>query len=92
MKFWYNIIDTRCLEIDFAELFDIINERLLEDNPNPSVYDVYVEFIDNVQYYINSIYRVDDFDEDDNEDNTEALVIDWERWLKEKFGENLDEL
>ena len=52
----------------------------------------YVEFIDNVQYYINSIYRVDDFDEDDNEDNTEALVIDWERWLKEKFGENLDEL
>ena len=92
MKFWYNVVDFKVIDIDFAELFDIINERLLEDNPNPSVYDVYLEFIDNVQYYINSIYRVDDFVEDDNENNTEALVIDLEHWLEEKFGENWDEV
>ena len=67
MKFWYSIIDYNFVDVDFSELFDIINERLLENNTNPSVYDVYVEFIDNIQYYINSIYNVNDFDEDDNE-------------------------
>ena len=49
MKFWYDIIDTRCLEINFEELFDIIKERLLEDEPEVSVYDVYQEFIDKVK-------------------------------------------
>lgn len=92
MKFWYDIIDTRCLEINFEEIYDIIKDRLLEDEPEVSTYDIYQEFIDNVQYYINVIYRVDDFDESENESNVEDLVCCWEQWLEEKFGENWDEV
>ena len=92
MKFWYDVIESRSINIDFEELFDIIKERLLEDEPEVSTYDVYQEFTDNVQYYVSSIYPADDFDASENESNVEDLVCCWEKWFEEKFGENWDEI
>ena len=92
MKFWYAVINYNSIDVDFEELFYIIKERLLEDDPETSTYEVYIEFIDNIQYYINSIYKVNDFEEDGNEGNVEDLIIEFEKWLKENFGENWDEI
>ena len=92
MKFWYDVIESRSININFEEIYDIIKDRLLEDDPETSTYDVYQEFIDNIQYYINSIYRVDDFVEHENESNVVDLVYCWVQWLEEKFGENWDEV
>ena len=86
MKFFYNIVNTDTIDINFQEIFDYVSKGL----DNPSVLDVFNEFTENVGYYIRSIYD-DNFEEDYNIFEIEDLITALEKWLEEKFGEGWNE-
>lgn len=86
MKFIYNIINTDTIDIDFQEIFNHVSEEL----ENPSVLDVYNNFVENAGYYIRSIYD-DNFEEDHNTFELGELITVFENWLDEKFGEDWDD-
>lgn len=86
MKFIYNIVDTDMVDVDFQEIFNYVSKEL----ENPSVFDVYENFIENAGYYIRSIYD-DNFEEEVNDTELGELFIAFENWLDEKFGEDWDE-
>ena len=86
MEFVYNIVDTDTIDIDFQKIFDYVSKRL----DNPSVLDVFNDFTEEVGYYIRSIYA-DNFEEDYNVFEIEDLIVAFENWLDEKFGEGWNE-
>ena len=88
MKFWYKIVTFGFVDIDFQEIYNYIKS----DNPDIKTYDVYNTFIDNVTFYLRSIYGCEDLEEDDNEHNINELIDSWGDWLEETFGENWDEI
>lgn len=83
MKYWYEVITTEFVDIDFQEVFDFIKkeEQLSE------LYDIYVEFIDNMGYYIRSIYKHtdDDLVNGDNDNFFDEVQKGWEKFLEEKY-------
>ena len=83
MKYWYEVITTEFVDIDFQEVFDFIKkeEQLSE------LYDIYVEFIENMGYYIRSIYKHtdDDLVNGDNDNFFDEVQKGWEKFLEEKY-------
>lgn len=86
MTFIYNIVDTDTVEVDFQEIFNHVSKGL----QNPSVSDVFNDFVENAGYYIRSIYD-DNFEENYNAFELEDLFTAFENWLNEKFGEGWDD-
>lgn len=87
MKFIYNNVNVKSIDINFQEIFEEVSKEIESD----SVFKVYDEFCDNVGYYLKSVYKIFDFEEEYNELEIEELMINFESWLDEKFGENWDE-
>jgi len=52
MKFWYDVIESHCIDIDFQEVYNYIRDHVLNMNNH---YDIYLEFIDNCSYYLGNI-------------------------------------
>lgn len=86
MKFIYNVVDTDMVDVDFQEIFNYVSKGL----QNPSVSDVFNDFIENAGYYIRGIYG-GSFEEAFNELELEELFTAFENWLNEKFGEGWDD-
>lgn len=83
MEFWYDVIESYRLYIDFQEIYDYIESEGVFDTE-----DIYASFYENVGFYLRSIYGCEDFYEDDNELQIEELLLSWNKWFDNKFGEN----
>lgn len=88
MKFWYRIVTLEFVDIDFQEIYNYIKS----DDPDIKTSEVYYTFIDNVAFYLRSIYGCEDLEEDDNDHAIQELIDSWGDWFDEKFGENWDEV
>ena len=88
MKFYYNVIETHCVEIDFQKIY----EHIMNDPYVHTRYDAYLEFIDNSDHYLEKIYNIDDLVYENNEYAIQELIDSWESWLEETFGKNWDEM
>ena len=51
MKFYYDVIETHCVEIDFQKIY----EYVMNDPYVHTRYDAYLEFMDNFEYYLENI-------------------------------------
>jgi hypothetical protein len=88
MDFNYSVIENRNIEIDFQDIFDYIKS----EDSNLTTAEIYNTFLDNAAWYLRSIYKCEDLDEDTNEYEITDLTEKWEYWLNEIFGENWDEV
>jgi hypothetical protein len=91
MIVWYDVIDSKQVKIDFDLVYNVIWERSFEREPEIPKYDIYIEFLDNLEYYMQQLFAAD-FVEYDNEGVSEEIQECWEKWFEEKFGENWDEV
>lgn len=91
MIIWYNVIDSKQAKIDFDLVYNVVWERIFELEPEITKYDIYIEFLDNLEYYMQQLVAAD-FVEFDNESVAEEIQQGWEKWFEEKFGENWDEV
>ena len=82
-RYWYEVITTEFVDIDFQEIFDFIKkESKLTD-----IDSIYNEFIDNMGYYIRSVYSsTDDLVDEDNGYFFQEIENDWGDFLEEKYG------
>lgn len=82
-RYWYEVITTEFVDIDFQEIFDFVKkESKLTD-----IDSIYNEFIDNMGYYIRSVYsRTDDLVDEDNYYFFQEVEKDWGDFLEEKYG------
>lgn len=87
MKFIYNIVNVKSIDINFQEIFEEVSKEIESDSAS----EVYEEFCDNVGYYLRSVYEISNFEEEYNELEIDELMLSFESWLDEKFGENWDE-
>lgn len=85
MKFYYDVIESHSIDVDFQEVYDFIKEQ--EDSKVETTEDMFYAFADNTGYYLRSLYNCEDLVTWDNESAIDELVRNWERWLEEKFGE-----
>lgn len=84
MKYWYKVVTFEFVDIDFQEIYDFIKK---EEPQFTDLYDIYLEFIDNIEYYIKSVYKnIDDLESDDNDNFFNEVQKGWEEFLEEKFG------
>ena len=88
MKFYYDVIETHCVEVDFQKIY----EHVMNDPYVHTRYDAYLEFIDNCDYYLEKIYKIDDLVCENNNHAIQELIDSWEAWLEETFGKNWDEV
>lgn len=91
MIIWYNVIDSKQAKIDFDLVYNVVWERIFELEPEITKYDIYIEFLDNLEYYMQQLVAAD-FVEFDNESVAEEIQQGWEKWFEEKFGGNWDEI
>ena len=91
MIIWYDVIDSKQAKIDFDLVYNVIWERSYECEPEVPKYDIYIEFLDNLEYYMQQLVAAD-FVEFDNELVAEEIQQGWEKWFEEKFGGNWDEI
>lgn len=87
MKFWYEVIKSHCIDVDFQKVYEYIHEN---EPRMVTPYDVYLEFIDNFDYYLDKIYGIEDFVAEDNDHVIQELIDSWEAWLEEEFGKDWD--
>lgn len=91
MIIWYDVIDSKQAKIDFDLVYNNIWERIFECEPEIPKYDIYIEFLDNLECYMQQLVAAD-FVEYYNESVAEEIQQGWEKWFEEKFGENWDEI
>ena len=83
MKYWYEVTTFEFVDIDFQEIYDFIKE---EEPQFTDLCDIYLEFIDNMEYYIKSVYNAEDLAGEDNENFLKEVQKGWEEFLEEEFG------
>jgi hypothetical protein len=84
MKYWYEVVTFEFVDIDFQEIYDFIRK---EEPQFTDLCDIYLEFIDNIGYYIRSIYaNTEDLDDEYNEHFFKEVQKGWEEFLEEEFG------
>lgn len=84
MQYWYEVVTLEFVDIDFQEIYDFIRK---EEPQFTDLCDIYLEFIDNIEYYIKAIYKnTDDLEGEDNENFLKEVQRGWEEFLEEKFG------
>ena len=88
MKFYYDVIETHCVEIDFQKIYECVMNDPYVHTP----YDAYLEFMDNVDHYLEKIYKIDDLVCENNDYAIQELIDSWGDWLEETFGKNWDEV
>lgn len=82
-RYWYEVITTEFVDIDFQEIFDFVKK----ESKFTDIDSIYNEFINNMGYYIRSVYsKTDDLVDEDNDYFFQAIENDWEDFLKEKYG------
>jgi hypothetical protein len=91
MKFDYVVCEFLSMNIDFEHIYESVFTEEFDGEPEIPVYDVYLEFIDNMEYWIQHLYAIDFF-ENDNEEACEAIADAWEKYLVKNFGEDWDEI
>lgn len=91
MKFNYVVCEHLSMDVDFEHIYESIFAEEFDSEPEIPVYDVYLEFIDNIEYWIQHLYAINFF-EYDNEGVCEDIADAWEDYLMKKFGENWDEV
>ena len=84
MDFWYEVITSEKINVDFQEIFDSCREEIEED----SVSRIDDEFCDNTIYYLQKLYKCPDLIEEDNENQLNLLIDEWQDWLEDKFGKD----
>ena len=88
MKFYYDVIDSYEIDIDFQDIYNYIKSN----HPDYSNYSIYDYFVTNVEYILITIYKCYDFIEYDNTGTIDDMINYWEQWFNEKFGEHWDEI
>lgn len=84
MKYWYEVATFEYVDIDFQEIYDFIRA---EEPQFTDLCDIYLEFIDNMEYYIKSVYtNTDDLESDNNYNFFNEVQKGWEEFLEEEFG------
>ena len=72
MIFWYEVITSKDIDIDFDRIYTFVSEELENSGKNNDLEDIYNEFVDNVCYYVRSVVgdcedlEEDDFEEEDD--------------------------
>lgn len=87
MQYWYLIVESNCVDIDFQYVYDTIEKYLTKDEKIPSTEDIEMEFIDSIEYWLSYLYSANDFYEGDNEAFIEDVATDWSKFIKENYGE-----
>lgn len=84
MKYWYEVATFEFVDIDFQEIYNYIKE---EEPQFTDLCDIYFEFIDNMEYYIKSVYKnAEDLESDNNYNFFSEVQKGWEEFLEEEFG------
>ena len=83
MKYWYEVITSECVDIDFQEVFDFI----MKESGLTDMDDLYYEFLDNMVYYITSIYKYTESTlvDEDNDYFFEEVQKGWEKFLEKEY-------
>lgn len=83
MKYWYEVITSECVDIDFQEVFDFI----MKESGLTDMDDLYYEFLDNMVYYITSIYKYTEntLVDEDNDYFFEEVQKGWEKFLEKEY-------
>ena len=74
MKFFYNEVTEKSLDINFDKLYEIISKETI---------DIYNEFCDNIDEYLKELYQVE-IDFEFNQYFYEQLLDAWEEYLDKK--------
>ena len=84
MKYWYEVVTLEFVDIDFQEVFDFIKEK----EQLTELYDIYIEFLDNMDYYIRSIYKHtdDSLVSEDNSNFFDEVQKGWEEFLEKEYN------
>ena len=84
MKYWYEVVTLEFVDIDFQEVFDFIKEK----EQLTELYDIYIEFLDNMDYYIRSIYKHtdDSLVGEDNSNFFDEVQKGWEEFLEKEYN------
>lgn len=84
MQYWYEVVALEFVDIDFQEIYDFIRK---EEPQFTDLCDIYLEFVDNMEYYIKSVYtNTDDLESDNNYNFFNEVQKGWEEFLEEEFG------
>jgi hypothetical protein len=86
MEFYYEVIITEHIDIDFNKIYNRVVEEL-KNLDTISFTNVCDEFLNNMVYYLQELYNCKDLVEEDNTYVLEELADEWEEWLDEKFKE-----
>ena len=70
MTYYYEVIECSEVDIDYQQVYDYIKK----DNPSYDLYNIYQDFLDNIEYYFEHIYNRSDFIAIDNEECVEVLI------------------
>ena len=84
MKYWYEVITVESVDIDFQEVFDFIKK----ESGSTDMDELYYEFLDNMVYYITSIYKYTEstlVDDGNNEFFFDEVQKGWDKFLEEKY-------
>lgn len=73
MEITYETVITKTVDIDFDKLYKYVSEN--------STGDPYYEFADNVEYYLEHCFGIDDYDESNNSYMTDLLIDIWFDYL-----------
>lgn len=87
MIFWYEVITSKDIDIDFDRIYTFVSEELENSGKNNDLEDIYNEFVDNVCYYVRSVVGdCEDLEEDDNDCFIEMVISYWEEYLNNKHN------
>lgn len=79
---WYQIITEDCMQIDFAEVYKIVKNEFESEATND---DIFWEFANHIEYYLQNELGYHDFWEDNNEYASCLIVDRFRKYLKENF-------
>ena len=66
-------------ELDFQKIYDFVKKAIIESNPDWKLtkWDVYIDFGDNMDFYIEKIYN---YNIEDNDPNDYAMDYIFKEW------------
>lgn len=76
-------------ELDFQKIYDFVKNFNIESDPDwkPTKWDVYIDFGDNITFYIEQIYGYNVEDNDSNDYAMNYIFKEWGDWVENKKDE-----
>jgi len=82
-RYWYEVTISKCVDIDFQKIFDFVKK----ESKSTDIDSIYIQFLDNMGYYIRSVYNETDNDliDEDNDCFFDEVQEGWEEFLEKEY-------